>query len=395
EPESRARVSISSVDFDTYLVIELPDGRVLENDDSDGTDSALTLAVSEPGVARVGVTSYGYASTGDYTLEITTVEERTVTVGRVVRGSLEAVEDIYLLRGEPGETVAVELRSDAFDTYLELEADDGTYLYNDDAAGISVSRLVHELGSTGEAVITVSSFGGGTGAYELDVQTYRYEGPLLDDGYPLADGDVVTGELGPHVPMRDGSYVQRFTFRAEPGERVEIVLRSDDFDSYLRVITPRGEEVSDDDSGGGLDSRIILTADERGMYEVLASDLGGGSLGGYTLSFARLSDARMLLSTHGELGREDRVDVRGNFYDVHRFDVTAGRLVTVDVVSDDFDGYAVVRAGERDILYRDDDGGGSGNPRISFTAERSETLELIVTTYSPESTGRYSVSIYE
>lgn len=391
----RVRVDVTSDEFDTYLSVELPNGRVVENDDASGTDSSVSFTSGQDGTARVEVTSFGFASTGAYRVHVSLVEQRTIRVGQSLEGELRGPGDEYLLTGRPGETVTIELESFDFDTYLELTDPSGTYLSNDDAGGLSLSRIVYAIGDAGEATITVSGFGDGGGEYTLNVEPYDYAGPRIPDGYRLSVGESISGALGPHVPVSDGSYRQRFTFEAGKRERIEIVLRSDDFDSYLTVVTPDGREISDDDSAGGLDSRVVFTADTVGVYEVYASDLGGGAIGEYTLSFDRISDTRLLLDTRGELTRDDATDITGKYYDTYRFTVSAGRLVTIDVVSEEFDGYAIVRSRSGEILYRDDDGGNGSNPQISFSAERSQTLELIVTSYSEGSTGRYSVSIYE
>jgi len=391
----RVRVDLSSDDFDTYLRVELPDGRIVENDDSSGTDSSLSFTAGSDGTARVEVTSYSFAATGAYRIGVTLVDQRSVRTGQSIEGELRGSGDEYLLVGTPGETVTIELESFDFDTYLELTDPSGTYLSNDDAEGFSLSRLAYEIGEAGEATITASSFGDGTGAYVLRVERYEYTGPRIPDGYRLTEGESVAGELGPHLPVTDGAYRQRFTFRADRRERIEIVLRSDDFDSFLTVVTPGGREITDDDSAGGLDSRVVLTTEERGVYEIYASALGGDAIGEYTIGFDRKGETRLLLDTRGELSRDDATDILGRYYDTYRFTVNAGRLVTIDVVSDDFDGYAVVRTASGEVLYRDDDGGNGSNPQISFSADQSQTLELVVTSYSEGATGRYSVSIYE
>ena len=227
------------------------------------------------------------------------------------------------------------------------------------------------------------------------VNTINCFGPVIADGYRLFDGEVIEGVLGPHLSTFDGAYRQRFTFDAGRGERIQIVLRSDDFDSYLTVVAPDGHEQTDDDSAGGYDAQLVLVTEQSGVYEVFASDFGAGAFGEYTLSFTRMGEARLLLDTRGALTSGSDTDISGKHYAVYRFSVTGGRLVTIDVRSADFDGYAIVRSVSGSILHRDDDGGGDMNPRIVFTAEQSEVLELVVTTYGAEETGDYSVSIYD
>jgi len=393
--ETRIQVDLSSFDFDAYLTVELPDGRVIENDDADGSDSRLAFSSGAGGIARIGATSFSSGSTGHYTIEARAVELRSIGVGELLTGELGGPEIAYVLTATPGAIVQIEVRSQDFDTYLEVSDAYGTYLYNDDAESTSVSRVVYAVAPDGEADVVVSSLGDGSGSFTLEASPHTFDGPEIADGYRLSDGELVSAALRPSVGDATGPQGQRFTFEADSGERVEIILRSDDFDSYLEVIAPNGASTTDDDSAGGLDSKIIFTVDASGIHDVYARDLGGQSLGSYTLSFSRLDAGRLLLETRGELTHDDDADITGKFYDIHPFTVTEGRLVTIDVVSDDFDGYAIVRSESGQVLYRDDDSGGNANPRIVFTAERSETLELVVTTYSAETIGGYSVSIYE
>ncbi len=393
--ETRVRVDLSSLDFDAYLTVELPDGRIVTNDDADGSDSSLAFSSGTGGLARVGATSFSSGSTGLYTIDVRAVEQVSVSVGEMITGELLGSESEYVLTGTPGSLVQIELCSQDFDTYLEVNDAYGTYLYNDDAESTSVSRLVYAIAPDGEATVVVSSFGDDGGAFTLEVSPDTYDGPEIADGYRLSDGELVSGALRPSGSQTAGPRGQRFTFEAETGERTEIVLRSEDFDSYLEIVGPDGSSTTDDDSAGGLDSRIILTADSSGIYDVYARDLEGQSIGSYTLSFTRLDSGRLLLDSRGELTRDDAVDITGKYYDIHRFTVTEDRLVTIDVLSNEFDGYAIVRSESGQVLYRDDDGGGNANPRIVFTAERSETLELVVTTFSAETVGGYTVSIYE
>ena len=394
-PDVRVRVDMSSFEFDTYLQIDLPDGDYITNDDFNGTDSSISFSSGQGGTARVGATSFGYQSTGEYTLTISDVASQTISVGDFVPGQLEGGQAIYTLTGSPGELVAVELRSDSFDTYLELTDASGTYLYNDDAEGFDVSRIVYEISGFGEAEIIVSSFGEAFGDFTLEVYPYQYDGPEIVDGYLLSDGEEIAGFLGPHLPTRNGNHEQRFTFDATRGERVEVVLRSDDFDSYLTIIGPDGSQFTDDDGAGNLNSRLTLNISQPGVYDVYARDLGGGSIGNYVLSFSRLPPAQMILTTEGELTQRSPQDITGKYYATYDFRVRAGANITINVRSDDYDGYAIVRSSDGTVLYRDDDSGGSGDPKIEFIADRSETLELVVTTFSAGATGRYTVEVFE
>lgn len=395
EPGQRIRVSLESDAFDTYLRVELPDGRTLENDDVDeGTNSGLAFSTTGGGVARIGATSFDYQVVGDYTISVDAADTAAFGVGQTITESLQGDSMQFDLVGDPGQSVSVELRSDDFDAYLEVEDTDGNYVSNDDADDSSDSRVTYTFGDSGTATITVSSYDGSAGTFSLSATPFTYDGPVIDDGFALHDGDVIDGQLNPGLPSPYGSPAQRFTFQGTSGTRIELLLSSDEIDSYLTVETPSGNTFTDDDSGGGYDSRLSIILDETGTYSVYASDLNNNPIGAYELSFEVLGTATAIYDADGELTTGDQTDITGKYYDLHSFGVKSGDTITVDVTSDDFDGYAIVRTPDGQILYRDDDTGGDGNPRIEFSADRTETLQLIVTTYDPEEMGAYHVSVY-
>lgn len=76
--------------------------------------------------------------------------------------------------GSAGDTVQITQRSDAFDTYLVIEAPDGTVVAeNDDGEGVSRfnSRLTTTLDQTGEYTIWAGSFAGdATGEFTLTLE---------------------------------------------------------------------------------------------------------------------------------------------------------------------------------------------------------------------------------
>jgi hypothetical protein len=80
-----------------------------------------------------------------------------------------------------------------------------------------------------------------------------------------------------------GSRMQMVPIDFEQGKKYTILLNSDAFDSYLRLIDPAGKTVAeDDDGGGGLNARIDHTAVKTGQYQILVTCFDG-KLGPYQL----------------------------------------------------------------------------------------------------------------
>ena len=121
-----------------------------------------------------------------------------------------------------------------------------------------------------DAPVTTREVGGGApiGGTVVDFPRQVHEGTL-------APGDET---------QQDGSWYDAWPVQIPDGARIVFLLESDDFDTYLTVVSPGGERTSDDDSGGGTNSRVELTAHESGTWNVLANSLRAGDTGNYRLT---------------------------------------------------------------------------------------------------------------
>lgn len=101
-------------------------------------------------------------------------------------------------------------------------------------------------------------------------------------------GEVHRGTLGVGDPTAsDGSWYETYPLSVGIGDHFVITMRSGDFDAYLTLVAPDGGVISDDDSGGGTDSRVDVTFDEAGTREIRANTLRPGASGDYTLTIER------------------------------------------------------------------------------------------------------------
>lgn len=92
----------------------------------------------------------------------------------------------------------------------------------------------------------------------------------------LACGTERSGILGNGdcTPSSDGTYMDIWTFQGTIGQTVSIAMRSESFDSYLYLANPSGGIIlGDDNSAGGLDSRIEFTLTETGEWGIIANQL--------------------------------------------------------------------------------------------------------------------------
>ncbi len=82
----------------------------------------------------------------------------------------------------------------------------------------------------------------------------------------------------------DGSYSDTYTIIGDRGDSIEVDLRSGEFDTYLIVRPPRGDELVSDDYEGSVDrSQVTIPIALTGVYEVIVSSAERDETGAYTL----------------------------------------------------------------------------------------------------------------
>lgn len=369
---------------------------------------AATAAIGAALAAPAFADPIGMGDTVSGTLE--TTDERN--------GAREAWMDTYQLTLTEGQSVRLDMTSDeGMDTYLFIGVQsDGyfeEYAANDDRGdGTLNSRLTFTAPFTGEYTIQATSFGSDTtGTYSLAVAETVVVPPPTPR--PLAVGGSVTGEFSANSPVLEWSSqpYDLFTYEAEEGEIVVFTMNSDAFDSYLEV----GQEyewgfepqMSDDDSGGNLNARLVFRFPAAGAYTVRAMGLYESSTGPFTVaaeSFPqpaepRPTPIRMNQIMRGSLDEGEIINDFMQYYDVYSLRVREGQEVRITMRSETLDSVLEVGvmspAGFAVAAYDDDSGGGvyGLDSQVSFTAEQSGTLIIRAQSLSPMTPGEYSISV--
>jgi len=189
----RVEITLTSDDFDPYLLVSGPGGFAMSNDDGEGLNlgSRLTLELPADGSYRVSATSFASGSMGAYTIQARAASANAqideaprstpIRIGASVQGNLDRndqavgdkYQELYRLTAQRGERVRINLSSSDFDTLVTLQMPDGTMLSNDDhgeETGTN-SRLETVLAEGGDYLIGVTSYGEGeTGRYQLALE---------------------------------------------------------------------------------------------------------------------------------------------------------------------------------------------------------------------------------
>lgn len=421
----RVVFDLQSTAFDPYLMVIAPSDDRQENDDWQGSShhARVELALTETGTYRVIVTSYQKAETGAYELRIeatTAVAAAVADAGtRIESGSLETgdrtlrsgeYQDTYTFQGRRGEHITLDLRSGAFDPYLILVDPNDEQTENDDHEGDAHRSLIsRELPADGAYRVMVTSYRPGeTGSYDLRiVQATAGSGGLA--GPRVERGRLAAGD----DTLRSGEYVDLYRFEGTPGQRVTLDVVSQDFDTYLILLPPRGERQENDDVDGRPRHSVIESdVTEPGTYTVAVTSYQRGESGAYELRIEAVAATATVATgagasrstadvvaigfgerASGELTDTDRRLQGGEYRDVYAFDGQVGDQVIVELSSSDFDTYIALIPPEGEQIDNDDADGRQDLSRVELTLRNAGRYRILVTSYAAGKTGRYQLSL--
>ena len=336
----------------------------------------------------------------------------TIQLGENITGSLMMGDqqltsgefaDHYLITVSAGQSLQITLNSNDFDTYLMLRG--GTVSINNDdmATGNLNSAINTVIAAPGNYTISVTSYQAGeTGSYQLFVGGSIVSPQPFGQAPPGQTGTVptFTGELmlGDQV-LDSGEYTDYFTFTGTAGQRLSLIMTSNDFDTYLGVFGPNNfQEGNDDAPGLGLNSRLDLTLPVNGEYQVQATSYEAGMVGSYAIVMNETVTAipQPSIQTNngsqtGTLAYGDATLSSGEFYDEIPLSGEAGEQITINLTSNDFDTYLMFRG--NGLNLDNDDIDGTLNSQISTTLPISGQYRIVVTSYSPGEQGAYNLQI--
>ncbi len=421
----RVAVRLNSDDFDPIVQLGRMVGgefqELTSNDDYGGElNSYLVHTLDADGDYVIRARPLGEAGQGAYTLTLSEgpppPPSVPISLGDSVSGELTAEDgvngaglkaDVYRLTGVAGQRIRVEMASDAFDAYLQLSDAEGASLAeDDDGAGEGTnSRLTYTLPADGDYLIEARAFSdGSTGAYTLSVS----ETPPERAPEALAFGTTVQGEIAEDDPKDENDRgFDAYGFSGVEGQRVQVIMRSGDFDTFLRVGSADGEfqELAQDDDGlgEGTDSRLNFTLPSTGDYVLRASPLGGDSDGLYSIELIDRGPAptpgSILVgaTARGTLAETDASAEDGSFYDAYRFEAKKGDTLIITMMSNDLDAFIIIGREDEgeafEILGSDDDSLSDTHAKLEWEVPDDGSYVLRAGSFGQGETGAYAVTI--
>lgn len=407
-------------DFDSTLVINTATGDwVCDDDSAGGLNARVEIANPTTGVYDIWVGAF--SEDENYSTSMVTISQGAAAtnapvlasaptgVDRLERGTLEAgdatrdggaYQDAYAFDGSAGESAVFDLRSEDFDTYLQVFSPSGQEFSNDDYDGdLNRSLLSLDLSENGQYRIVASSFfEDETGAYALSISR-----PMAIANVPRIEE---TGSLAATDEVRPNSgYVDTFTFEGAPGRRATIDLTSEDFDTYLVLTSPSGAVRENDDLDSLYHSQIIADLQDSGTYRVQVTSYAEGETGDYRLTISQTAapsatpgqgsrdtvELALGQSLNGLLENSDGQFEPSRYQDLYSFNGEAGQSVHVEM-SGGFDTYIIVRAPGGEEYINDDYEGSLTRSAVDITLPVSGRYQVIATSYGAETFGNYQIA---
>jgi plastocyanin len=247
---------------------------------------------------------------------------------------------------------------------------------------------------------------------------------VLATGPSLVHAQLATAPLLPLGRTQDGTLsrtdptlnergrFQVFRLEVTAGKRYAIVMRADDFDSYVSVARQvnglTDYLASDDDGAGNSNARLKWTPKTAGAYYLIAQSLKEDGVGNFTV---RLDTLPAVIITppklvamgegmQGELAETDpTVDEKGAYYDLYKITLRKGQKITIEMTgSGDLDSFVGIGRMTTDSLVideTDDDGGGEKHSRLRYTAKDDGEHIIRAQALDANSTGTYTLKVSE
>ena len=216
---------------------------------------------------------------------------------------------------------------------------------------------------------------------------------------PISIGESVGGRLNASDCLQpDGAFGERWSLSLSDQTDVRIDLASSAFDAFLELQNDVGTVIAqNDDAGGSLDSRLVLTL-RAGSYIILARSLFSRRAGDYQLTVSEAPDCSPVGSLElgqtvtGALADGDCLFEFGGNMDNWSLSLTSTQRLRFDLKSSDFTELLLVRDQDGFIVNGASGGGPIGHARLDTELSAGDWT-ISVTTDFGTALGTYELTV--
>ena len=377
---------------DTFVAVYGPDGMLLASDDDSGggLNSEIT-AFELPELGLYTIRAHTINSTGLVTLTINIADQPAgggpLAAGQTQVGKLSPGKNQrWTFDGQAGQIVTLSMISEEFDTFLELRDSQDNVLAENDDGPDGTNALINQalLPADGTYTVLARSLTNEEGGdYEITLKQVK----VAAGGGPLSSENPVLASLVPEE-------VDTWSFLAESGDYISVLVSSDQFDAYLELFGPDGELLTDDDdSGGGLNAALLdFAIPEDGEYALaISSSRPEDRQGGVYEILLTVTDA---LEPTGQLedGQSVTRELKAGDQHTWTFSVEEDTYVTVRMESDTLDTHLSLYDANGELLFLNDDFLAKQAVIANFLVPRTGEYRVVARAYSSSEAGDYTIS---
>jgi serine protease Do len=218
---------------------------------------------------------------------------------------------------------------------------------------------------------------------------------LRIEGIVAAGDPKVKIFLNPNSKLGVDLPAKSYLIKLSGGKIYQIDMTSEEIGPFLVVQDEKGLQLAfDDDSGGDLNARLLLTLPKNGTYKVFAASLKGAGRFTLTVGPPTLVKAHVVgqgLKIEGKLARKKTSIVYQVFFE-------EGSTYVIDMLSPDpraLDPFLKLLDKTGKVLARDDDSGGGLNARITFKAPATGRYQIVATSFGARGVGDFTLEVKE
>ena len=228
------------------------------------------------------------------------------------------------------------------------------------------------------------------------------------DGFTHKSGSLSSGD----DTLTSGEFADDYSVSAQPGQWIEVVMTSAEFDPYVILKPPScqptgtcEQQIDNDDLRSG-DTRafVFYNANQAGSWEILATSSSPGEAGAYDLAYrvvdagatpatAGIQTAASGLNAAGMLAAGDKTLNSGEYVDNYVFFSNAGQAVTIDLRSSEFDPYLILFGPDDWQEDNDDFEGDESHSQIVAALPSAGMYRVSATSYTSGETGAYTLNM--